>query len=104
MVMDRSEADETGFARTTDRSQGAMQAVLFLTVILLLVTLPAAFLLIRRQQRRYAREELSAITRQHLDLLQGGQLNESAVESTKARFRDLLERGEVEAVEASLRA
>src|SRR4051812_3332527 len=81
-----------------------MQAVLFLFVVLLLVLLPAAFLLVRRRRRRYAREELSAITRQHLDLLQGGQLSESAVESTKARFRDLLERGEVAAVEASLRA
>src|SRR3954452_14283355 len=80
-----------------------MHASLFLFV-LLLVLLPAVFLLIRRHRQRYAREELSAITRQHLDLLQGGQLSESAVESTKARFRDLLERGEVEAVEASLRA
>src|SRR5207237_4993400 len=59
---------------------------------------------VRRHRQRHAREDLSAITRQHLDLLQGGQLSESAVESTKARFRDLLERGEVEAVEASLRA
>src|SRR5207302_10415220 len=42
--------------------------------------------------------------RQHIDLFQGGQLNESAVESAKARFRELLERGEVEAVENSLRA
>src|SRR5215468_8742651 len=81
-----------------------MQAVLFLLVVLLLLTLPAAFLLVRRQRMRLAREELSAITRQHLDLLQGGQLNELAVENAKARFRDLLERGEVEAVEASLRA
>src|SRR5205807_9273971 len=44
------------------------------------------------------------ISRQHIDLFQGGQLNETAVESTKARFRDLLERGEVEAVENSMRA
>jgi hypothetical protein len=46
---------------------------------------------------------LSAVTRQHIDLFQGGQLNEKAVESAKARFRDLLEQGEVAAVEASLR-
>ncbi len=50
------------------------------------------------------RDELSPISRQHIDLFQGGQLSESAVESAKARFRDLLERGEVAAVEASLRA
>ena len=50
------------------------------------------------------RDELSPVSRQHIDLFQGGQLSEAAVESAKARFRDLLERGEVEAVEASLRA
>src|SRR5205085_5724324 len=33
----------------------------------------------------------------------GGQLSETAVEAAKARFRDLLERGEYAAVEASLR-
>src|SRR5262249_23824164 len=33
----------------------------------------------------------------------GGQLNEALVEAAKSRFRDLLERGEVAAVEASLR-
>src|SRR5437868_5138714 len=79
---------------------------MFLIVLLLvLVLLPALFLLARRhrQQARF-REELSPISRQHIDLFQGGQLNEAAVESAKARFRDLLERGEVEAVENSLRA
>ena len=81
-----------------------MQAVPLLLVVLLLLLLPAGLLLIRRQKQRLSRQELSAITRQHLDLLQGGQLSESAVESAKARFRDLLERGEVEAVENSLRA
>src|SRR5262245_49758390 len=81
-----------------------MHAVLFLLVVLLLLLLPAGLLLIRRQRQRVARQELSAITRQHLDLLQGGQLSESAIESAKTRFRELLERGEVEAVENSLRA
>ena len=46
---------------------------------------------------------LSPVTRQHIELFQGGQLNEAAVEAAKGRFRDLLERGEVAAVEASLR-
>src|SRR5438105_4540421 len=78
-----------------------MQAVLILVVLLLL--LPAALLLLRRHQNPHLRDELSAISRQHIDLFQGGQLSEAAVESAKARFRDLLERGEVEAVEASLR-
>src|SRR4051812_1188762 len=79
-----------------------MQAVLILVVLLLL--LPVALLLLRRHQNPRLRDELSAISRQHIDLFQGGQLSEAAVESAKARFRDLLERGEVEAVEASLRA
>src|SRR5207248_2161406 len=52
----------------------------------------------------YQRDELSPISRQHIDLLQGGQLSEAALESTKAHFRDLLERGEVAAVENSMRA
>ncbi len=72
--------------------------------ILLPVLMAAAFLLGRHLHRRQQySDELSAVTRQHIDLFQGGQLNEMAVESAKARFRDLLERGEVAAVEASLR-
>src|SRR5712671_7822232 len=79
-------------------------AVLMLAVLLSML-LAAAFLLGRHlSQRQYLRDELSPVSRQHIDLFQGGQLNEAAVESTKARFRDLLERGEVAAVEASLRA
>ena len=79
-----------------------MQAVTILIVLLPLL-LAAALLWVRRRQEQSLREELSPISRQHIDLFQGGQLSESAVESTKARFRDLLERGEVAAVEASLR-
>jgi hypothetical protein len=80
-----------------------MPAVVLL-VVLLLVLVPACLLLARRQRQQYLRDELSPISRQHIDLFQGGQLSEAAVESTKARFRALLERGEVAAVEASLRA
>src|SRR5712692_5392176 len=72
--------------------------------ILMPMLMAAVFLLARHLYRRpYAKEELSAVSRQHIDLFQGGQLSESAVESVKTRFRELLERGEVEAVEASLR-
>src|ERR687888_1993323 len=79
-------------------------AVLILTLLLTML-LVAAFLLGRHLHRRqYLRDELSPVSRQHIDLFQGGQLSEAAVESTKARFRALLERGEVAAVEASLRA
>src|SRR5947207_7253691 len=78
-------------------------AVLILT-LLLTVLLAAAFLLGRYlSQRQYLRDELSPVSRQHIDLFQGGHLSEAAVESAKTRFRELLERGEVAAVEASLR-
>src|SRR5579864_6055809 len=81
---------------------------MFTAVVVLAVMLPmamaAAFLLGRHLHRRqYLRDELSPVSRQHIDLFQGGQLNEAAVETAKARFRDLLERGESAAVEASLR-
>jgi hypothetical protein len=82
-----------------------MHPVLLLAVVLPML-LGAAVLLLARQlrRRRLLQEDLSPISRQHIDLFQGGQLNESAVETAKARFRDLLERGEVAAVESSLRA
>src|SRR5262249_11345154 len=66
--------------------------------------LAAAFWLGRHLQRRPSlRDELSPVTRQHIDLFQGGHLNEAAVETAKMRFRTLLERGDTDAVEASLR-
>jgi hypothetical protein len=72
--------------------------------VLLPLVIAGTFLLARHLYRRpYLSEELSPVSRQHIDLFQGGQLSEAAVESAKARFRELLERGEVEAVEASLR-
>jgi hypothetical protein len=81
----------------------SMSAALLL-MVLLLVLVPALFLLARRHRSHGLREELSPISRQHIDLFQGGQLPEAAVEAAKARFRELLERGEVGAVESSLRA
>ncbi len=82
-----------------------MGPAVMLMAVLLPLLMAAAFLLGRHLHRRqFLQEELSAVSRQHIDLFQGGQLNEAAVESAKARFRDLLERGEVETVEASLRA
>src|SRR5260370_13911986 len=79
-------------------------AALVLLAISLIVLVPAAYLLGRHLHRRqYLQDDLSPVTRQHIDLFQGGQLSEVAVESAKARFRELLERGEVDAVEASLR-
>ncbi len=80
-----------------------MEAVMIMAVVLPMM-MAAAFLLGRHLNRRQApTETLSPVTRQHLDLFQGGQLNEAQVEAAKARFRDLLERGELAQVEASLR-
>jgi hypothetical protein len=78
-----------------------------LLLLLLLLLLPALAVLLsarRRCRRPDAEDGASAITRQHIELFQGGELNEAAVETAKARFRALLERGDVAAVEASLRA
>jgi len=81
-----------------------LSAVVILAVLLPLL-MAACFLLGRHLQRRQSfQDELSPVSRQHIDLFQGGQLSEAAVETTKAKFRELLERGEVETVEASLRA
>jgi hypothetical protein len=72
--------------------------------ILIPMALAAAFLLGRHASRRaLAGDELSAVSRQHIDLFQGGQLNESLLEAAKSHLRELLERGELAAVEASLR-
>jgi hypothetical protein len=75
-----------------------------LMAMLMVVLLAAAFLLGRHvRKHQLAGEQLSPVSRQHIDLFQGGQLNEVLVEAAKTRFRELLERGEVAAVEASLR-
>jgi hypothetical protein len=74
-----------------------------IVAVLAPIALAAMYLLGRHRGRRLVAEELSPVTRQHIDLFQGGQLNEALVEAAKSRMRDLLERGEVAAVEASLR-
>src|SRR5947209_4862721 len=72
--------------------------------VLLPMLMAAAFLLGRHLHRRqYLQEELSPVSRQHIALFQGGQLSEAAVETAKARFRELFERGDLAAIEASLR-
>jgi len=72
---------------------------------LLVVAMAATIVLMARHLylRPYEQDPLSPVTRQHIELLQGGQLSESAVETVKARYRDLLERGEVDTVENSIR-
>lgn len=73
-------------------------------LVLLAPLLAAAFLLGRHWHRRQQQsQELSPVTRQHIELFQGGQLSEAAVEAAKDRFREMLEKGEVHEVEESLR-
>lgn len=80
-----------------------MVAILVMAVILPMM-LATAFLLGRHfQRRKTAQLQLSLVSRQHIDLFQGGQLNQAQVDAAKSHFRHLLERGEVSAVEASLR-
>ncbi len=80
-----------------------MQPALMCLLVVVLLLMPTVVFLARRHRQQMLRDDLSPISRQHIDLFQGGQLNETAVETTKSRFRDLLERGEFEAVENSLR-
>jgi hypothetical protein len=81
-----------------------MLIVLVLALALMTIVFVVAAWRLLFQRRYDLRDELSPVTRQHIDLFQGGQLSESAIESAKVRFRELLERGELAAVEASLRA
>src|SRR5437016_10253920 len=75
-----------------------------IVAILLPLLLGAAFLLGRHlPRRRELSDQFSPVTRQHFEIFQGGPMNEAAVAAAKRRFRDLLERGEEAAVEASLR-
>ncbi len=76
--------------------------ILLVTVVPLLIA--AAFMLgWYLNRRQLAADDLSPVTRQHIDLFQGGQLSEAAVEAAKARIQPLLERGDLAAIEAGLR-
>src|SRR5262245_12438826 len=81
-----------------------MPDAVLIMAILLPVLMAAAFLLGRHLHRRQTVGfKLSPVSRQHIDLFQGGELNEAEVEEAKDHFRELLERGEIAQVEASLR-
>src|SRR5438132_1460103 len=81
-----------------------LQVAVLVMAILLPVLLATVFLLARHLYRRDDdAQELSPVTRQHIELFQGGELSDAAVQAAKARLRELLERGELNAVEASLR-
>jgi hypothetical protein len=82
-----------------------MAAALVLAVVLPLLAATALLLgrLVLFSRKLSARGPLSPVSRQHIDLFQGGTLDEELVEAAKTRFRALLEHGQVAAVEASLR-
>src|SRR6266699_2184193 len=60
--------------------------------------------LLNRRRRPVHSPHAAAVSQQHLYLFQGGKLSESELESIKAGFRDLMERGEGQRIEAGLRA
>src|SRR5260370_28899140 len=81
-----------------------MLTAMVIMAVLLPMMMAAMFLLARHLYRRpYASDDLSAVSRKHIEVSQGGQINEGLVEAAKNRIRDMLERGEVRAVEASVR-
>ncbi|MBI3821632.1 MAG: HEAT repeat domain-containing protein [Planctomycetes bacterium] len=81
-----------------------MTVVLIFAATLMPLLLYAVFLLGRCWQRwRFAQEQLSDVSRQHLEIFQTGEFNEAAVETVKRRFRILFERGGERAVEANVR-
>src|SRR5262249_52443823 len=68
------------------------------------LVLYAFFLLGRCWQRwRSAQEQLSDVSRQHLEIFQTGEFNEAAVENVKRRLHVLFEHGGERAVEASIK-
>ncbi len=77
---------------------------LMLAPILLPLLFLAAYLLRRFWQHwRFSTDTLSPVSRQHFEIFQTGELNESAVERVKRRLRVLFENGGEIAVEKSLR-
>ncbi len=80
-----------------------MTAILILAIVLPLL-LGTAFLLGRHMRdRQPIGLGLSPVTRQHVELYQGGQLSRPAIEAAKRRFRFWLNRGEEQRIEAALR-
>jgi hypothetical protein len=81
-----------------------MSPFVLLTAVLMPVALSALVLILRRQYQRDARAAaVSAISKQHFELLQGSELNPKLVDATKRRFQFLLERGDRAAVEKNIR-
>lgn len=78
--------------------------VLILAATLMPLLLAAVFLLGRYwQQWRSAQDEMSDVSRQHLEIFQTGEFNEAAIENVKRRFHVLFEHGGEKAVEANIK-
>jgi hypothetical protein len=87
-----------------DRLQLRGRSLLPSLAVICLVFLPVFVALARRYALRPPSDPaVSAVSRQHFELFQGGELNPLLVENAKDRIRSLLERGDHAAVEASLR-
>jgi hypothetical protein len=77
----------------------ALIAAIFSPALVALVLL----VLRRRSLRDEQDAAVSPVSRQHFELLQGGELSPKLIEATKRRFQALLERGDNAAVEARIR-
>jgi hypothetical protein len=79
--------------------------VLSILVATLLPLLFLAFFLLGRcwQRWRMAQDAVTDVARQHFEIFQSGELNETALEIAKRRFHVLFEHGGERAVEASIR-
>jgi hypothetical protein len=81
-----------------------MATAVLIMAVLLPMMMAAMFLLARHLYRRpQGGEELSPVSRQHIEIFPSGHINQHQVEAAKVHFRDLLEQGDERAVEASLR-
>src|SRR6266699_1127024 len=81
-----------------------MMVVSILVAILLPLLFLASFLLGRCWQRwRSAQDNVTEVSRQHFEIFQSGEFNETAVEVAKRRFHVLFDHGGELAVEASIR-
>jgi hypothetical protein len=82
-----------------------MMASVLLATTLMALLLAGVFLLGRWWQRWLsAQEQLSEVSRQHLEIFRTGEFNEAEVEVVKRRYHRLFERGDERAIEATLQA
>lgn len=76
--------------------------MLFVWLTLGLLGILAAAVFYYRRSERPEQEALSAVSRQHIDLYNGGQLDESELDNAKKRYTQWLHEDQLERIEASL--